>query len=114
VIEVLRRRRGGPAELLAYRDRRRWPAASKRVMRAVTADVADALGDTPPVARRAYIDPRVFDRYASGWVVRLPRAIAHATPGDGNRLSDRDRRALELAVLDLLNRNGTRRTVRLS
>ena len=31
--------------------------------------VAEVLGNTPAVARRAYIDPRVFDRYLSGWTI---------------------------------------------
>jgi DNA topoisomerase I len=32
---------------------------------------ADALGNTPAVARQAYIDPRVLERYAGGEVVSL-------------------------------------------
>jgi DNA topoisomerase IB len=33
--------------------------------------VAEALGNTPAVARQSYIDPRVFRRYAEGGVVNL-------------------------------------------
>ena len=33
--------------------------------------VAQALGNTPTVARQAYIDPRVFQRYAEGRVMEL-------------------------------------------
>jgi DNA topoisomerase IB len=33
--------------------------------------VAEALGNTPAVARQSYIDPRVFRRYAEGQVVNL-------------------------------------------
>jgi DNA topoisomerase IB len=33
--------------------------------------VAEALGNTPTVARQSYIDPRVFGRYAEGHVVNL-------------------------------------------
>jgi DNA topoisomerase I len=33
--------------------------------------VAEALGNTPAVARQSYIDPRVFGRYAEGHVVNL-------------------------------------------
>jgi DNA topoisomerase-1 len=50
------------------------------------------------VARRAYIDPRVFDRYQSGWTIagaleRLPSL----DPSD-----DRVRARIEAAVIDLL------------
>jgi DNA topoisomerase-1 len=146
VLAALKRRRGGPDELLAYREGRRWrplrsddindyikdglgpefsakdfrtwngtvlaavalarreaPPASKtaasRVMNAVSKEVAEVLGNTPAVARRAYIDPRVFDRYLSGWTIRaavdgLERIGEGDSPG---------RRRLERAVLDLLH-----------
>jgi DNA topoisomerase IB len=146
VLAALKRRRGGPEELLAYREGRRWrpvrsddindyikdglgpefsakdfrtwngtvlaavalagrgvPPTSKtgarRVMNAVAKEVAEVLGNTPAVARRAYIDPRVFDRYLSGWTIRggvdgLERIGEGDSPG---------RRRLERAVLDLLH-----------
>jgi DNA topoisomerase I len=70
----------------------------KRVMNMAVKAVAELLGNTPAVARRAYIDPRVFDRYLSGWTVagaleRIPRL----DPSD-----DRVRARIESAVLDLL------------
>jgi DNA topoisomerase-1 len=43
---------------------------SKVISRAVR-ETADALGNTPSVARGSYIDPRVFDRYRAGQVVDL-------------------------------------------
>jgi DNA topoisomerase I len=146
VVAELKRRRGGPDELLAYREGRRWrpvrsddindyikarlgpefsakdfrtwngtvlaavalaglgdppssKTAGKRVMSAVAKEVAAVLGNTPAVARRAYIDPRVFDRWRSGWTVRgavdgLERIGEGDSPG---------RRRLERAVLDLLH-----------
>jgi DNA topoisomerase IB len=146
VLAGLKRRRGGPEELLAYRAGRRWrsvrsddindyikeglgpefsakdfrtwngtvlaavalagqgpPPTSKtgarRVMNSVAKEVAQVLGNTPAVARRAYIDPRVFDRYLSGWTIRgavdgLERMGESDSPG---------RRRLERAVLDLLH-----------
>jgi DNA topoisomerase-1 len=146
LLRTLARRRGGPEELLAYRERRRWrpvrsddindyikagldaefsakdfrtwngtvlaavalarrgdPPSSKtggkRVMSAVAKEVAGVLGNTPAVARRAYIDPRVFDRWRSGWTIRgavdgLERIGESDSPG---------RRRLERAVLDLLH-----------
>jgi DNA topoisomerase-1 len=53
------------AELgLADRESQR----TKRVAAAV-AEAADALGNTPTIARNSYIDPRVFDRYRAGEVI---------------------------------------------
>jgi DNA topoisomerase-1 len=76
----------------------RTKTARKRVVDAAVRQVAELLGNTPAVARRAYIDPRVFDRYRSGSTIRLPRAGAGAlTDVDG-----RPRRRIERAVLDLL------------
>jgi DNA topoisomerase I len=40
--------------------------ARKRAMSRAAQEVAHYLGNTPAVARSAYIDPRVFDRYAAG------------------------------------------------
>ena len=48
------------------RDRRR---ARKRAIDGAVRGVAEVLGNTPAVARRSYIDPRVFDRYLSGWTI---------------------------------------------
>jgi DNA topoisomerase I len=72
-------------------------ARKRAVTRSVKA-VAELLGNTPAVARRAYIDPRVFDHYDSGWTIagaleRLPTL----DPSD-----DRVRARIEAAVLDLL------------
>ena len=61
--------------------------------------VAEVLGNTPAVARRSYVDPRVFDRYLSGWTIG----------GEVDRIGgvrgpdDRRRARLERAVLDLLD-----------
>ena len=72
--------------------------ARKRVVDGAVRQVAELLGNTPAVARRAYIDPRVFDRYRSGSTISLPRAGAGAlTDVDG-----RPRRRIERAVLELL------------
>jgi DNA topoisomerase IB len=68
----------------------------KRMINACVRDVAEVLGNTPAVARKAYIDPRVFDRYLSGWTVRAGEV---GSLDDGGQ---RRRRKLELAVLDLL------------
>jgi DNA topoisomerase IB len=63
-----------------------------------TSEVSQVLGNTPAVARGSYIDPRVFDRFLSGWTIA----------GELGRIEDRGlppeerRAAVELAVLDLL------------
>ncbi len=146
VLAALKRRRGGPDELLAYREGRRWrpvrsddindyikqgigsdfsakdfrtwngtvlaavalagrgePPTSrtggKRVISAVAKEVAEVLGNTPAVARRAYIDPRVFDRWRSGWTIRgAVDGLERIGEGDSPA-----RRRLERAVLDLLH-----------
>jgi DNA topoisomerase I len=145
VIAALKRRRGGGAQLLAYRVGRRWTAvhsedineyikrhlgegfsakdfrtwnatvmaavsvaaeaghartktARKRVVDGAVRQVAELLGNTPAVARRAYIDPRVFDRYRSGSTISLPRDGVAALIGDDVR----PRRRIERAVLELL------------
>ena len=43
--------------------------ARKRAIDGAVRGVAEVLGNTPAVARRSYIDPRVFDRYQSGWTI---------------------------------------------
>jgi DNA topoisomerase IB len=148
VIQALKRRRGGPEELLAYRDGRRWhdvrsddindylkeqlgedfsakdfrtwnatvmaavtlaadagnatsKTARKRAINASVREVAELLGNTPAVARRSYIDPRVFDRYLSGWTI----AGALERIGELDVADDRVRTRVERAVVDLLVEN---------
>ncbi|HEX3976992.1 MAG TPA: DNA topoisomerase IB [Solirubrobacteraceae bacterium] len=74
-------------------------AARKRAVNGAVRGVADVLGNTPAVARRSYIDPRVFDRYLSGWTIggELDRIGTLRGP------DDRRRARLERAVLDLLD-----------
>lgn len=72
--------------------------ARRRAINSATRDVAEMLGNTPAVARRAYIDPRIFDRYASGWTIRS--ALVRLNGFD--EINERKRRRVERAVLDLL------------
>ncbi|HEY5353693.1 MAG TPA: DNA topoisomerase IB [Streptosporangiaceae bacterium] len=53
------------------------PASRKRVIAASVRQVAQALGDTPAVARSSYIDPRLIARYESAG--ELPEVPALAT-----------------------------------
>jgi DNA topoisomerase I len=141
-IEAMRRRRGGPEDLLAYRedggwrdvrsgdvnayiqeaigeefsakDFRTWSgtvlaaaalagaprpkseAAAKRTIAAAVESVAAALGNTPAVCRRSYVDPRVFDRYRDG------ETIAPVSTRDG-QIGSRVRAKVERRVLELIS-----------
>jgi DNA topoisomerase IB len=143
-LETMRRRRGGPADLLAWRDGRRWrdvrsadvnayiqdaigerfsakdfrtwsgtvlaaaalagedkpssDAAAKRTIARAVKTAAVALGNTPAVCRRSYVDPRVFDRYRDGETIDGGRRAA----AEG-RMSQRTRRRIEREVLDLID-----------
>jgi DNA topoisomerase-1 len=72
--------------------------ARKRAIDGAVRGVSEVLGNTPAVARRAYIDPRVFDRYLSGWTIggEIDRV------GPIGSLTDSRRARLEAAVIDLL------------
>jgi DNA topoisomerase I len=74
-------------------------AARKRAMDGAVRGVAEVLGNTPAVARRSYIDPRVFDRYQSGWTIAGELKRIGSLDGP----DDRRRTRLERAVLDLLD-----------
>lgn len=45
------------------------PTAQRRAISHTIKDVAGHLDNTPAVCRSSYIDPRVFDRYLSGWTI---------------------------------------------
>ena len=146
IVARLKRRRGGPEELLAHKRSGRWVgldadevndylkaqlggafsakdfrtwnatviaavalaaderapetgSGRKRVIDAAVREVAELLGNTRAVARRAYIDPRVFDRYRSGWTIR---SALRDVDGFGVA-GDRTRTRIERAVIDLLD-----------
>ncbi len=61
--------------------------------------MARYLGNTPAVCRASYIDPRVFDRFQSGWTI----APALETLGDGAAFGELEtQQSIEEAVLDLI------------
>jgi DNA topoisomerase IB len=139
-VAMLKRRRGGGSQLLAYRDGRRWrdissrdinefvkevvggdvsakdfrtwhgtvvaasalaetadavatTTARRRAVRRAAERVSDELGNTPAVARRSYVDPRVVDRFEAGKTIDATTA---------RRDDERARRKAERAVLRLL------------
>jgi DNA topoisomerase-1 len=86
------------------------PLATDREIRRAEKDamkvVAEHLGNTPAVARRSYVDPRVLEEYAGGHTIA--RSLHQMTKADRTRLASgdlvrvRDRDALERAVMRLV------------
>jgi DNA topoisomerase I len=145
VVSALKRRRGGGAHLLAFRELGAWhqvhahlinerlkaligdsfsaknfrtwngtllaavsvatkggearsERARQRVIAQAARDVAEVLGNRPAVARSSYIDPRVFDRYLSGWTLASELQMIERRGLD----EERRRAEIERAVLELL------------
>jgi DNA topoisomerase IB len=71
---------------------------TKRGITQAVKTVAGFLGNTPAVARASYIDPRVFDRYLSGWTIApaLRESDAYGLERESSR------QVIEEAVLDLI------------
>jgi DNA topoisomerase I len=72
--------------------------AAKRAMSWAVRDVAEYLGNTPAVCRASYIDPRVFDRYRSGWTIAGVLGELGSDRLDGPELQG----LIEEAVVDLI------------
>jgi DNA topoisomerase I len=72
----------------------------KRAITRAVKEVARYLGNTPAVARASYIDPRVFDAYQAG---RIVRPVIDDLPEGELPIHQR---AVEEAVLDLINERG--------
>jgi len=71
--------------------------ARKRAIARSVKEVAHYLGNTPAVCRASYIDPRVFDRYQSGWTISLESI------GEGMQFGDLSTQGpIEEAVVDLI------------
>ncbi|HEX2241292.1 MAG TPA: DNA topoisomerase IB [Actinomycetota bacterium] len=71
-------------------------ARHRAIVRTVQ-DVAHYLGNTPAVCRASYIDPRVFDRFRSGWIIEVEPL------GDVDEIGQPAfHGAIEEAVIDLL------------
>lgn len=80
----------------------RSKTARKRAITRAVQEVSHYLGNTPAVCRASYIDPRVFDRYLSGWTI----AGAIGDIGRGAEFGEvAFQGPIELAVLDLLAKN---------
>lgn len=46
----------------------------RRAIKDAIAEVADYLGNTPTIARKSYVDPRVIDHYENGETITIPKA----------------------------------------
>ena len=81
-------------------ERRKVKSANKRMISAAVKEVAHFLGNTPAVARAAYIDPRVIDRFRDGFTIE-PVLIDLADEPDIGQPAIQG--SVEEAVLDLIN-----------
>jgi DNA topoisomerase-1 len=84
------------AVLLAERGPARSERAAERAIAEASRGVAAQLGNTPAVARRSYIDPRVIQRYQDAETIDVRRVRSLDDPGP----------EIEVAVLDLLRSHG--------
>jgi DNA topoisomerase IB len=84
--------------LAAMREVAHSVTGRKRAISMVVKDVARYLGNTPAVCRASYIDPRVFDRYTSGWTIATD--LEELPVGDLGEPAFQG--AVEAAVIDLL------------
>ncbi len=80
----------------------------KRAVTRAINEVAHYLGNTPAVCRASYIDPRVFDAYQGGLIIGKP--VHSAAEVDEGELPIHQR-AIEEAVLDLLNERESSRAL---
>ncbi|HWC14812.1 MAG TPA: DNA topoisomerase IB [Actinomycetota bacterium] len=84
--------------LVPFVDAKSKTARNRAISQAVK-DVARYLGNTPAVCRASYIDPRVFDRFRSGWTI-WP-ALEHL--GDAAAFGELEmQEQVEEAVIDLI------------
>ena len=73
------------------------PTARRRVIKAAMEEVSSFLGNTPTIARKSYVDPRIVDLYERNTL--LPAAVLTQR----HRTADARRAALERATLRLLD-----------
>jgi DNA topoisomerase IB len=83
------------AAALAEAPEARSATARKRVVSATMREVSEFLGNTPALARRSYVDPRVVSAYEEGRTIA--RATARTYP-----TTDERQLALERATLKLI------------
>ncbi|NHA68001.1 DNA topoisomerase IB [Phycicoccus flavus] len=67
-----------------------------RAVKAAVEEVSAYLGNTPTIAKKSYIDPRVIDQYEDG--VTIAETLSRSYPDDGRRQA-----AIEKAVARLVD-----------
>jgi DNA topoisomerase I len=87
--------------LAVAEDERTSVTSRRRQISAAVRDVASFLGNTPAVARRSYVDPRVLDRFSEGITIRSELEDLPPTAADDPAWRDR----IERAVLNLIAEN---------
>jgi DNA topoisomerase I len=71
------------------------PTRVKKEASAVMKEVASELGNTPAVARKSYVDPRVVDGYAQGMTISSAvKRAAKSSPDDGQAILEKATRTL--------------------
>lgn len=75
-------------------------AARKRAVNEVMKTVSSELGNTPAVARKSYVDPRVVERFHDG--LTIANAVRRIGGDPGAAVDDRAQASLERAVVKLL------------
>jgi DNA topoisomerase-1 len=75
------------------------PSGRKRAITRAVKEVSFYLGNTPAVCRASYIDPRVFDAYEGGLIIRPALEKAADVPRDVLPIHHP---AVEVAVIDLI------------
>ncbi len=71
-------------------------ASRRRAIKSATEEVAAYLGNTPTIAKKSYIDPRVIDQYEDGVTIAATLARRHPT-------ADKRQAAIEKAVARLID-----------
>jgi DNA topoisomerase IB len=89
----------GAAIALAMTPTPRSRTAQRRAVAAAMRQTAQLLGNTPAVARSAYVDSRIVDRFAQGETIPAPRDAEDVTAAFADRPAWE---RAERAVLDLL------------
>ncbi|MGW0176429.1 DNA topoisomerase IB [Rhodococcus sp. NPDC003322] len=83
---------------LADTEPARSQRAARRAENAVMKEVAEALGNTPQVARKSYVDPRVLRAYERNTTIRDALQRARQAPSE-----DAERAIVERAVIRMLS-----------
>ncbi len=83
------------AALAETEERGESKASRKRAVSAAMKEVAEFLGNTPTLARSAYVDPRVIEAYERGRTIRGTTRRTYDTP-------DERQAALERATVKLI------------